>query len=173
MQPLLDQLAIDGLITPVAGASRLTEAGTARVAELRAAERDAWGIDAAGAALEAFVPIDHRVKDVVTAWQLRDPQAQVVNDHTDADYDRSVLERLGEVHADATAWLGPVVAAVPRLVPYGPRLEAALKAAADGDGRFVASPRVDSYHGIWFELHEELIQLAGRTRADEVAAGRA
>jgi pyruvate,orthophosphate dikinase len=173
MQPLLDQLAIDGLIAPVAGASRLTEAGTARVAELRAAERDAWGVDAAGAALEAFVPIDHRVKDVVTAWQLRDPQAQVVNDHTDADYDRSVLERLGEVHADATAWLGPVVAAVPRLVPYGPRLEAALKAAADGDGRFVASPRVDSYHGIWFELHEELIQLAGRTRADEVAAGRA
>jgi len=42
-----------------------------------------------------------------------------------------------------------------------------------GDGRYVASPRVDSYHGIWFELHEDLIQLAGRTRADEVAAGRA
>jgi pyruvate,orthophosphate dikinase len=173
IQPLLDQLAIDGLIAPVAGASRLTEAGTARVAELRTAERDAWGVDAAGSALEAFVPIDHRVKDVVTAWQLRDPQGQVVNDHTDVDYDRSVLERLGEVHADASAWLAPVVAAAPRLATYGPRLEAALKAAKDGDGRFVASPRVDSYHGIWFELHEELIQLAGRTRADEVSAGRA
>src|SRR5918993_908902 len=172
IQPLLDQLAIDGLVTPVAGASRLTDAGTARVAELRAAERDAWGVDAAGVALEAFVPIDHRVKDVVTAWQLRDPQAQVVNDHTDPDYDRSVLERLAGVHADARAWLGPVAAAVPRLSTYGPRLDAALAAASAGDGRFVASPRVDSYHGIWFELHEELIQLAGRTRADEVAAGR-
>jgi pyruvate,orthophosphate dikinase len=32
---------------------------------------------------------------------------------------------------------------------------------------------VDSYHGIWFELHEDLIQLAGRTRAAEVEAGRA
>ena len=42
-----------------------------------------------------------------------------------------------------------------------------------GDQRYVASPRVDSYHGIWFELHEDLIQLAGRNRADEVAAGRA
>ena len=40
-------------------------------------------------------------------------------------------------------------------------------------GRYVASPRVDSYHGAWFELHEELIGLAGRTRAEEVAAGRA
>jgi pyruvate,orthophosphate dikinase len=37
----------------------------------------------------------------------------------------------------------------------------------------VASPRVDSYHSIWFELHEDLILLSGRTRAEEVAAGRA
>ena len=43
----------------------------------------------------------------------------------------------------------------------------------DGDGRYVASPRVDSYHGVWFELHEDLIQLAGRTREEEAAAGRA
>ena len=45
--------------------------------------------------------------------------------------------------------------------------------AAAGDGKYVASPRVDSYHSIWFELHEDLILLAGRNRADEVAAGRA
>jgi pyruvate,orthophosphate dikinase len=173
IQPVLDQLAIDGLVTPVAGAARLTEAGTARVAELRAAERDAWGVDAAGAALDAFVPIDHRVKDVVTAWQLKDAEAQVINDHTDAEYDRGVLARLAEIHAEAQAWLEPVAAAVPRLATYGPRLDTALAGATAGDGRFVASPRVDSYHGIWFELHEELIQLAGRTRADEVAAGRA
>ena len=45
--------------------------------------------------------------------------------------------------------------------------------AMAGDQRYVASPRVDSYHGVWFELHEDLIALAGRRRADEVAAGRA
>lgn len=173
IQPILDQLAIDGLIGPVAGASRLTDAGSGRVAELRAAERDAWGVDAAGTALDAFVPIDHRVKDVVTAWQLKDAEAQVINDHTDTDYDRSVLDRLAAIHEEARAWLETVAAAVPRLAAYGSRLDAALAGATAGDGRFVASPRVDSYHGIWFELHEELIQLAGRTRADEVAAGRA
>ena len=173
VQPILDQLAIDGLVAPVAGATRLTDAGTARVAELRAAERDLWGADAAGAALDAFVPIDHRVKNVVTAWQLRDAEAQVINDHTDAEYDRSILDRLAEVHADARAWLEPVAGAVPRLGAYAGRLEAALAGATAGDGRFVASPRVDSYHGIWFELHEDLIQLAGRTREEETAAGRA
>jgi pyruvate, orthophosphate dikinase len=173
IQPILDQLAIDGLVAPLAGATRLTDAGSARVAELRAAERDAWGVDAAGAALDAFVPIDHRVKEVVTAWQLRDPGAQVINDHTDPDYDRSVMDRLGAIHTDARAWLEPVAAAVPRLGAYATRLEAALAGAIAGDGRFVASPRVDSYHGIWFELHEDLIQLAGRTREEESAAGRA
>jgi pyruvate,orthophosphate dikinase len=55
----------------------------------------------------------------------------------------------------------------------GERLGLAVAAARGGDGRYIASPRVDSYHGIWFELHEELILLAGRSRADEVAAGRA
>jgi hypothetical protein len=56
---------------------------------------------------------------------------------------------------------------------YRARLRRAADAAIAGDGRFVASPRVDSYHGIWFELHEDLIQLAGRTREEEAAAGRA
>ena len=61
----------------------------------------------------------------------------------------------------------------PRLARYAHRLDAAAAAVAAGDGRYIASPRVDSYHGVWFELHEDLIRLAGRTREDEVAAGRA
>jgi pyruvate,orthophosphate dikinase len=48
-----------------------------------------------------------------------------------------------------------------------------MTAVRAGDHRFVASPRVDSYHSVWFELHEDVIRLAGRTREDEVAAGRA
>lgn len=30
---------------------------------------------------------------------------------------------------------------------------------------------VESYHGIWFEFHEELIQASGRTRAQESSTG--
>ncbi len=71
------------------------------------------------------------------------------------------------------AWLTPLEAGCPRLAAYGVRLDRAIDQAVVGDPRYVASPRVDSYHGIWFELHEDLIQLAGRSREDEVAAGRA
>jgi pyruvate,orthophosphate dikinase len=173
VQPILDQLLVDGLAATTAGAYRLTESGTARAGALRDAERTAWGVDRAAAALDAFVDLDHRMKDVVTAWQLRDAVAQVINDHTDAAYDQAVLDRLGAVHADAVAWLVPLEAGCPRLTDYGVRLGRAVELALAGDGRYVASPRVDSYHGIWFELHEDLIQLAGRNRADEVAAGRA
>jgi pyruvate,orthophosphate dikinase len=173
VRPIVDQLVIDGLAATVAGAYRLTDAGAARAAELLFADRASWGEPAAAAALDAFLELDHRVKDTVTAWQLRDAQAQVLNDHSDPEYDRAVLDRLGVLHTDASAWLDVVARGLPRLSAYGTRLTRAAEAAAAGDGRFVASPRVDSYHGIWFELHEELIRLAGRTREGETAAGRA
>ena len=173
VRPIVDQLVIDGLAATVAGAYRLTDAGTARAAELLAADRTSWGEAAASAALDAFLELDHRMKTTVTAWQLRDAEAPVLNDHSDPEYDRSVLDRLGALHVDAIAWLDVVARGLPRLSTYGARLSRAVEAATAGDARFVSSPRVDSYHGVWFELHEELIELAGRTRAAEVDAGRA
>ena len=65
---------------------------------------------------------------------------------------------------ETAAWLQPLAAHVGRYGVYRSRLTAALDAARAGDQRFVASPRVDSYHSVWFELHEDLIRLAGRTR---------
>jgi hypothetical protein len=115
---------------------------------------------------------DHPVTNALRR-QVRAMPGGIINDHTDTGYDGSVLDRLAELHAEALAWLTPLEAGCPRLRGYRVRLDRAIEAARAGDGRYVASPRVDSYHGIWFELHEDLIQLAGRTRADEVAAGRA
>jgi pyruvate,orthophosphate dikinase len=85
----------------------------------------------------------------------------------------SSVARLEALHGDAVAWLSPIVASVARYARYLARLDRAARLAADGDPRYVASPRVDSYHSVWFELHEDLILLSGRTRAEEVAAGRA
>jgi hypothetical protein len=49
---------------------------------------------------------------------------------------------------------------------YRTRLRAALEHARGGDQRYVVSPRVDSYHSVWFELHEDLIRLSGKKRAE-------
>ncbi|HVL54280.1 MAG TPA: hypothetical protein VM344_08450 [Vitreimonas sp.] len=171
---LLDQLTVDGLAASAAGAQRLTDAGRRRASELLAADRDALGGPAANAALDEFVALDHRMKETVTAWQLRPTDGEpVINDHSDAGYDRDVLDRLAALHGDAAAWLAALEEACPRLGGYRVRLGRAVERALAGDEKYVASPRVDSFHGIWFELHEDLIQLAGRTREDEAAAGRA
>ena len=58
-------------------------------------------------------------------------------------------------------------ALLPRLEVYAGRFDAALASLLGGDPRYLASPLVESYHGIWFEFHEELIQASGRTRAQE------
>ena len=116
------------------------------------------------------------MKEAVTAWQLKPAEGgadRAVNDHADAAYDEGVLETLAAIGTAADAWLDPLEGQSRRLSGYRSRLGRALELAKEGDQRYVASPRVDSFHGVWFELHEDLIQLAGRTRAEEVEAGRA
>ncbi len=172
--PVFERLVTASLVEPAVGFFRLTANGRARGLELIAADTATWGVDRASAALDAFVALDARMKAIVTAWQMRDVDgAQVVNDHADAAWDASVLAGLAALHGDVAAWLTPTAARLPRLARYGERLDVAAAEAAAGNGKFIASPRVDSYHGAWFELHEDLILLAGRSRADEVAAGRA
>jgi pyruvate,orthophosphate dikinase len=170
----LDRLVADGLCETAVDAFRLTADGKAVAAERIAADAAAWGVDRANAALDAFLALDLRMKTTVTAWQMRVVAGQqVFNDHSDAAYDAAVLADLAALHADADAWLRPLTGSLARLGLYLRRLDRANAAAQAGDPKYVASPRVDSYHGVWFELHEDLIQLAGRSRADEVAAGRA
>ena len=52
-------------------------------------------------------------------------------------------------------------------------LGGALGKIRAGDLRYVAAPDLESYHSVWFELHQDLIGLLGTTRAREAAAGRA
>lgn len=168
------KLASAGTLVVAASSIRLADAGAAQAAALTEADRRRWGAGAAARALDAFLPLDERVKAAVTAWQLRNAGGeQVLNDHTDPAYDAAVLADLQTMHSEVSGWLGSLADAPDRLRGYAARLDRAAAAVASGDRRFVSSPLLDSYHSVWFELHEELIRLAGRTRHDEVASGRA
>ena len=172
--PVLERLIADGVAERAAGACRLTERGRAQGADLLAADRERWGVDRARLALDDFVRLDQRMKETVTAWQMREVDgAQVLNAHDDPAYDAAVIGRLFDLHGNAVRWLEARAVGLPRLELYRRRLERAVEQVRAGETRYLASPRVDSYHSVWFELHEELIQLSGRSRADEVAAGRA
>ncbi|MEQ8840407.1 MAG: PEP/pyruvate-binding domain-containing protein [Acidimicrobiales bacterium] len=156
------------------GRVRLLPEAMARV-DARFAADGARLASAMNPLLERFRPLNDACKQVVTAWQLRDARGgPVPNDHTDAAYDRAVIGRLRtEIHHEIMPLLAEVAALEPRLARYGDRLARALAALEAGDLAMFAHPLRDSYHTVWFELHEELIRLSGRNRADEAAAGRA
>ena len=143
---------------------RLTDTGRARLAELLAAERA--GVDRAAAAdvYERFLAINGGVKPLISQWQ----QAR---DSAGPDEVADVLDRLDGLHAQVLPVIAAAADLVARLATYADRLDAALRRARDGDMSWLTRPMVDSYHTVWFELHEELIGLAGRTRATEAESG--
>ena len=168
---LADGLLAAGLAEASGFGCRLTGEGKLRASALFTADRDRLGTDRAVALLEAFRVLDMAMKETVTAWQLRAGEGEpLINDHSDPAYDTQVLARLSGLHRDTLAWMAPLAAAFTRFGRYQARLNAALTKALDGDQKYVASPRVDSYHSVWFELHEDLIRLSGHQRSDEAAA---
>ena len=170
----LEGMESAGLIEPARPIGMtLTALGRDRATRLAETDRQLVGPETAQAALVDFQALDERLKQAVTDWQVRTVGEELVpNDHADAAWDRSVIERLGDVVDDVTPWLGALTKRLPRLARYGERLRVALEFVSAGDARFVASPIVDSLHGVWFELHEDLIRLAGSSRSEELAAGR-
>ncbi|MDP7733198.1 winged helix DNA-binding protein [Mycobacterium paragordonae] len=149
---------------------RITPDGRARLAELLTAERQ--GVDgvAIDAAYHQFRSVNADFKALVTDWQLRDDQP---NDHRDAGYDAAVLARLDDVHRRVTPIIAAVTAQLPRLRGYPAKLAVALDKVKAGEIAWLTRPLIDSYHTVWFELHEELILAAGLTREQAARSGDA
>ena len=162
-----------GLVRELARGFALTPSGREAVAE--ALGQEAAGIDRAAMAriYDAFCTQNEAFKALMHRWQIRlvDGEEQS-NDHADAGYDAAIIAELGEVNNRLQPLLAEIAALAPRLAPAAARFADALEAVRGGDNTMFGRPLVDSYHTVWFELHEELIALSGRTRADEAAAGR-
>lgn len=150
---------------------KLTTEGRAELERLLAAERDAVDRDAIAAGYHEFDEHNSDLKGLMTRWQLKDETTP--NDHTDAAYDAAVVADLVALDERFRPLLDRFVALAGRLTPYPGRFELALARIQGGDHSWFARPLVDGYHTVWFELHEDLIGLAGLTRAEEAAAGRA
>jgi hypothetical protein len=168
---LLTQLATAGLVAPAGPAYKLAEEGRRKLAELLRIDSGPVDQDALAAAYDEFCGFNGELKTIITAWQMKDPATP--NDHTDAAYDAGVLDRLSSLHTRVLPLVERLGAIAPRLQRYAVRLGHAQTRIAAGETTWVARPILDSYHTVWFELHEDLIQLAGRTRLEEAVAGRA
>ncbi len=121
--------------------------------------------DAFIAAYERFEIINAELKQIVTDWQtVTIGGRQVANDHQDSDYDEGVLDRLADVHERMQRILETFAQQSPRFEIYARKLEAALDRVEDGAHEWVSDARIESYHTVWFEMHEDLLRMLARAR---------
>lgn len=119
------------------------------------------------AAYERFEVVNKDLKALITRWQSRSIGGQsVANDHSDDAYDARILDQLGSLHERAEVVIAQMAASLPRLARYTGRLAAALDKAEAGEAEWLSGVRCDSYHTVWFEMHEDLLRLLGRTRGE-------
>ncbi len=160
---LLDQQAFGWVqkvgFAGVAGWS-LTDAGRAQNEAMLAAELDRVGARLTfAAAHEAFVPLNARLLDAVTRWQIRPEPGDslAVNDHTDHRWDDRVLADLASVVRRVRPLCEPLSEALLRFEGYPERLDAAVRRVEAGERRWVDQIGLDSIHTVWFGLHEDLL----------------
>ncbi|MHB8468074.1 MAG: MarR family transcriptional regulator [Acidimicrobiales bacterium] len=118
------------------------------------------------AAYRRFLTLNEPFLALCGDWQLRGGPDQL-NDHTDAAYDASVIARLIEVDASVQPVLVDLSAEMARFGGYAPRLAGACKRIESGERDWFTGAMIDSYHTVWFELHEDLLSTLGIERSKE------
>jgi hypothetical protein len=170
VEPVLWPLEDDGLAKLRSGGRMdgwaLTTDGRARHAELLDADRTAGDLPTVLAGPYArFLEVNRPFIDLCSDWQIRSDDGET-NDHTDAAYDATILERLETIHEVGGPAAEEAGAAVERFAGYAPRLAHAIGRVRDGDHEWLTTPQIDSYHTVWFELHDDLLQSQGIERSE-------
>jgi hypothetical protein len=167
---LLDQQAFGRVTWQEFGSSSgwsLTARGKEYAERLLACELDAvGGRDRTRALYEEFLPLNERLREAITRWQLRPTadDAYAVNNHRDPVWDARVLAELHVLSRSLSPIVAAVVGQLSRFDGYDRRFARALSRAAEGDREWVDGVGIDSCHSVWFELHEDFLATLGLER---------
>ena len=158
-------LADQGLILVKGPIMMPTPAGTEVVSGLLRLPDDAPQRAHIMDTFQKFLPVNRRLRDLCTAWQVRHDGS--VNDHTDDGYDADIRDRLEDIDGAVGPLIKRFAEDLPRVSVYRPRLTTALEKFDDGDDAWLASPVLDSYHTVWMHLHQELLLSIGMSRKED------
>jgi hypothetical protein len=166
---LAEEKLLDHRETKVMSGWRLTPEGRQRhQSELDADVDNSGFIDLVGESYRVFLELNETFKIVCTDWQLRtEGGVQVPNDHTDRDHDDAVRDRLGAVHDRMVPVVDSLGASYQRFGRYGPRLVRSLERLDAGDHHAFTRPLYGSYHGVWMELHQDLLLTLRQERGEQ------
>jgi hypothetical protein len=114
-----------------------------------------------------FERLNAVLKQLITDWQTIPVRGErVPNDHSDKDYDAKIIDRLSDLHERVEPVIDQLASALPRMAIYGEKLSAALEKAEKGAITWISDAKIESYHTVWFELHEDLLRLMRRERTE-------
>jgi len=168
----LAELDVDGLVAHRDGRVsgwRLTAEGRTLGEAMLAEELDlADARESVTVLYERFLTLNAPFLGVCTDWQVvESPGGPIVNDHSDPVRDAEVLDRLTGIHEIALPVTESLAATLGRFDGYTIRLEQAQRRITAGEHEWITAVGVDSYHTVWFELHEDLLATLGRERSTE------
>jgi hypothetical protein len=137
----------------------LTEDGQTRHAELLEAERADVDLDAVRALYERFLAVNQATKSKCAEWQNL-PEDEVDGRFAIAGDLQDILERV-------SATMTRTATLLPRFATYPPRLQGALDQVMEGRYEYLTSPKVESFHNVWMECHEDYLLTLGISREEE------
>jgi hypothetical protein len=150
------------------GGWSVTDGGRSADDEWLARELDALGArEQVHSCYDRFLRLNPVLLQICSDWQMgRIGNTPTLNDHTDADYDAKVLTRLMRVDESAQKLCAELTDTLERFAVYRERLTWALEQTMAGNHSYLADG-LDSYHTIWFQLHEDILTTVGISRDEE------
>jgi hypothetical protein len=149
-------LADASLISETSAGYLLTEAGKAMHERGLVDERGTYDTERLSQVYQRFLALNGQMKGLAARWHSADDVAR-----------EDLLVDIAEIIDRVTPTLRRTTEVLDRFGPYRQRLHEALERAEKGDHNFVTSPRVDSVHTVWMELHEDYLLTQGISREQE------
>jgi len=142
----------------------LTAEGRAAHAKWARLEAGSDEDSAARRAYDRFLEFDHQVKQLTTDWQL-ESHGSTAGGYSPAQW--KLIDRLIALDERAAPVVSTLARAVPRFGRYRPRFRHALRQLEEGERSWFSGVTCDSYHTMWWQLHEDLLLAIGLGRSDD------
>ncbi len=162
---LAEMLVGLGFVAETPRGMRLTPTGRQTHAEWARLAPDSDAETLMRRAYERFLPLNRELVRICHDWQMR--PGGTPNDHRDARYDWAVIDRLRTLDERAAPVVSRAGRAHARFSTYRGRLRHALTLVEEGERDWMTSPRLDSYHTVWMQFHEDVLLALGADRANE------
>lgn len=151
----LESLEDEGFVRSEDGFWYVTSPGEERLTELCRERFSEPEFSQLRCLFDAFEDCDRQMKQLASEWQTGD-----------RSFERTTDELSG-IHHDMAALFEQCDESVTAAyAPYIESLEAALQLFTVGESEYFTGADVQSYHNIWFRLHDDLLRTLGEERSD-------